>query len=729
MGRIGTLPIIATSTTGASTHGRPCTRHTRFTRYLRVAVTGGTSGLGLALVGELLRAARASPSSRARRAASKRRGAATRRARHRRRRRATRTTSIRSRCRSLRQLGGLDVLVNNASSLGPGAARAAGRHRVRGPRAGAGDEPARPVPPDQGAARRARRVGARGTRRASCSTSRATPRSTRIRLGRLRREQGRAAPHEAHLGRGARARTASASCRSIPGDMDTPLHALAVPDADPRDAEAARRGRASDRRCDRRGAAHATSGDRPGSATSRRRAMIAADRAVQRPARRAAARRRCRRAASTHVPRAAARRLAAAGRSGVANDAATLPASLAGMHVPTGAAIEVRLAGAALARRRRSPPAFGAVVFGAGDFRTRTEDRPPPPPLAAGRPPGARAAHGDRRAACSTIRGSFVAALRRHRRRGLGRPRAPRPADPVRARAEPLALWDVWTPIAGAAGRVRAAVGRLRARLADARRAAQPRHRLRDAHARGRHLVDRRSRARPASAASTSRIAFPSDRVAPSATRAARRPRSSRSARPSCARSSTRRAAAGGRAGAGNGGDAAHRRSDSRLRVVDAIVTGTHEPGTSHYELLRAFVGRRDCWPTQTRRSSARLSHARVRRLGAGICRRAPATAARLALQAPPAQHERVQYRDALWALFKLPDAPDRRARDHCPSLNAFMLRRRRLPEARRAAVASARRQIPASNRRTRASGKPSRSSARVASASTRSPTNARSSS
>ena len=29
---------------------------------------------------------------------------------------------------------------------------------------------------------------------------------------------------------------------------------------------------------------------------------------------------------------------------------------------------------------------------------------------------------------------------------------------------------------------------------------------------------------------------------------------------------------------------------DSRLRVVDAILTGIHEPGTSHYQLLRAFV-------------------------------------------------------------------------------------------------------------------------------------------
>ena len=29
----------------------------------------------------------------------------------------------------------------------------------------------------------------------------------------------------------------------------------------------------------------------------------------------------------------------------------------------------------------------------------------------------------------------------------------------------------------------------------------------------------------------------------------------------------------------------------TRLRVVDAIVSGTHEPGSSHYQLLRAFTG------------------------------------------------------------------------------------------------------------------------------------------
>ena len=28
----------------------------------------------------------------------------------------------------------------------------------------------------------------------------------------------------------------------------------------------------------------------------------------------------------------------------------------------------------------------------------------------------------------------------------------------------------------------------------------------------------------------------------------------------------------------------------TRLRVVDVLLSGTHEPGTSHYELLRAFT-------------------------------------------------------------------------------------------------------------------------------------------
>ena len=64
----------------------------------------------------------------------------------------------------------------------------------------------------------------------------------------------------------------------------------------------------------------------------------------------------------------------------VANDAATIPASLHGTHLPTGLPIEVRLAG----RRSlasRDVGRFTAVVFGAGDYRTPTEHRPEPPRL------------------------------------------------------------------------------------------------------------------------------------------------------------------------------------------------------------------------------------------------------------------------------------------------------------------------------------------------------------
>jgi S-adenosylmethionine:tRNA ribosyltransferase-isomerase len=74
----------------------------------------------------------------------------------------------------------------------------------------------------------------------------------------------------------------------------------------------------------------------------------------------------------------------------VVNDAATLPASLAGATAD-GAAIELRLvAGSRATASDARDPAHDAVwqaaVLGAGDWRTPTEHRPPPPPL----PPGTR---------------------------------------------------------------------------------------------------------------------------------------------------------------------------------------------------------------------------------------------------------------------------------------------------------------------------------------------------
>src|SRR6516164_2443993 len=78
------------------------------------------------------------------------------------------------------------------------------------------------------------------------------------------------------------------------------------------------------------------------------------------------------------LPRAALASLFSPGDLVIANDAATLPASLKGIHCASGEPIEVRLAAWVAVR---DPTRFVAIAFGAGDHRTRTEDRPLPPPL------------------------------------------------------------------------------------------------------------------------------------------------------------------------------------------------------------------------------------------------------------------------------------------------------------------------------------------------------------
>ena len=91
---------------------------------------------------------------------------------------------------------------------------------------------------------------------------------------------------------------------------------------------------------------------------------------------------------------------------------------------------------------------FSAVVFGEGDFHIRTEDRPLPPPLA----PGDRLALGPLEA--EVLRTLGHPRLVEIRFAGdadavsAGIARHGRPVQYAHL-AEPLALWDVWTRIAG----------------------------------------------------------------------------------------------------------------------------------------------------------------------------------------------------------------------------------------------------------------------------------------
>jgi S-adenosylmethionine:tRNA ribosyltransferase-isomerase len=76
-----------------------------------------------------------------------------------------------------------------------------------------------------------------------------------------------------------------------------------------------------------------------------------------------------------HLPRREIGSLFNPGDLVVANDAATLPASLHGTHSASGKPIEIRLAAWVSVG---DPTQFAAIAFGAGDFRARTEvDRLP----------------------------------------------------------------------------------------------------------------------------------------------------------------------------------------------------------------------------------------------------------------------------------------------------------------------------------------------------------------
>jgi S-adenosylmethionine:tRNA ribosyltransferase-isomerase len=266
----------------------------------------------------------------------------------------------------------------------------------------------------------------------------------------------------------------------------------------------------------------------------------------------------------------------------IANDAATLPASLFGRHVPSGRRVEVRLAGRdSLDQIRR----FSAILFGEGDFRTRTENRPLPPTLH----PGDRLELGPLRATVARVlqfpRWVLIQfdGMPREIWEGLARHGRPIQYSHV---PSALAVWDTWTSIAAqpaafeppSAGfvldwQVVASLTARNIRFATLTHAAgisstgdaeldallpfdEP-YRIPQSTAR---LIEKTPARIIAIGTSVVRALEHSaamfDGVVPAGERLA-----------------TQRIDA-----------------SSTLRVVDAILTGTHERGGSHYELLRAFA-------------------------------------------------------------------------------------------------------------------------------------------
>jgi S-adenosylmethionine:tRNA ribosyltransferase-isomerase len=292
--------------------------------------------------------------------------------------------------------------------------------------------------------------------------------------------------------------------------------------------------------------------------------------------------------ASGHVrdePRVDFPALVRSGDLVVANDAATLPASLSGVHVATNSPIELRLAG----RRSLLPrevTRFSAVAFGDGDFRTPTEHRPPPPPFT----PGDTLQLGPLRARVVTVLG--------HRRlidiafhgsveeiwEGLARHGRPIQYAYLH---EPLAIWDTWTRIASVpvAFEAPSAGFILDWRVIDALRArgatftaithAAGLSSTGDADLDALLPLDEPYCIPASTAALTDATRRQGGRVIAIGTTVVRALEDSAArdgyVRPGMAVATLRVGAL------------------TPLRIVDALVTGQHDPSTSHYELLRAF--------------------------------------------------------------------------------------------------------------------------------------------
>lgn len=266
----------------------------------------------------------------------------------------------------------------------------------------------------------------------------------------------------------------------------------------------------------------------------------------------------------------------------VVNDAATLPASLPG-RTAEGEPFELRL----------SAPLDGlrlvGVLFGRGDWRTRTEDRPAPPALR----PGAVVAVGALTAVVAAIAGRRVelevrvddvdqAAALAALWRALYASAAP---VQYAHRQAPLPLWAVQTGYAARPWAVEMpSAGRpltwdtllaLRRRGIDVAALT--------------HAAGLGATGEPTLDAA---LPWPERYEVPTSTAAAVARARARGGRVIAIGTTVVRAleASGGRAGAG----VATLRLDATTprRVVDGLVSGLHVPGESHFELLAAFAAR-----------------------------------------------------------------------------------------------------------------------------------------
>jgi S-adenosylmethionine:tRNA ribosyltransferase-isomerase len=284
-----------------------------------------------------------------------------------------------------------------------------------------------------------------------------------------------------------------------------------------------------------------------------------------------------------HLPRAALASLFGPGDLVVANDAATLPASLSGTHAASGEPIEIRLAGWL---SLGDPSRFMAIAFGAGDHRTRTEDRPPPPPLF----PGDRLQLGPLDAVIERLAGHprlaelrFVGG-RAHILAGLARHGRPIQYAHV---PEPLALWDVWTSIAASPMAFEAPS----AGFALDWRTLQAWRQRGVGFATLTHAAGISS---TGDAVLDLQLPFDEPYRIPAGTAAAIVRAKAEGRRVIAIGTTVVRAleAAANAEGVRAGYGVAHGRieHDTPLRVADAILTGIHQPGESHFELLRAFA-------------------------------------------------------------------------------------------------------------------------------------------